>query len=319
LPTANSSAPKSADTLGVDAPAFSVGQVLPLPCRPIAEAIRLLTFLVQQETPGTIAEALRDPRIPSAHWPRVLARELATMLGWAARRRMAYAAAGQLAVSAVQPAWSAAGTVLALLPRHGHTVHLMRRALPFTLCGIPVQVSGHDSDRDIITAVLAVLIDLLNLPEINVHPDTARTAVSQMHEDDLVVLTGAPASLPAVRVATSARVLAATGGCVLLVSSDPAALRRAAAVLGRDDQPDSCTRLGGAWLIKPDVAGNRRHGPPIGAMHPSAVYRLTPNLGEPPLSYDCYTCLPCDEHGVVGTLVGFARDPIGGWPGDFLI
>jgi hypothetical protein len=49
------------------------------------------------------------------------------------------------------------------------------------------------------------------------------------------------------------------------------------------------------------------------------VYRLDAELDAPPVDYHGYACLPCNADGVVGTLVGFARDPIGGWPGDFLI
>jgi hypothetical protein len=49
------------------------------------------------------------------------------------------------------------------------------------------------------------------------------------------------------------------------------------------------------------------------------VYRLTGDLDEPPAVHHGFTVLPCDADGVVGTLVGFARDPAGGWPGDFLV
>ncbi|WP_159079132.1 hypothetical protein [Plantactinospora sp. BC1] len=297
---------------------FEVGRAVALRHRPVPAALRRLRALVRDGVPAGAAAGLRDPRIPAGAWDSVLARELALTLSWAARRALAGAAPDAGALPGA--AWSGDGTVVALLPRHGHAVHVIRRALPFALCGRPVRVHGHDVDRTVLRRCTATVAELLELPGLTAGDEPASAAVAGCGPDDLVVLTGRVATVAKVRAVTTARVLAATGDCVVLVGTDPARLRRTAEVLRGHDHPESCTRLGGVRVG--DLHGPALDGSAADASappHPSAVYRLSGDLGEPPLAQHGYTCLPCDVDGVVGTLVGFARDPIGGWPGDFLV
>ncbi|MFG1849586.1 hypothetical protein [Micromonospora carbonacea] len=246
----------------------------------------------------------------------MLARELALTLSWAARRVLAGAPGANAFPGA---AWPGDGRVVALLPRHGHAVHVIRRALPFALCGRPVRVHGHDVDWTTVERCTAAVAELLELRGLTPGGEPADAAVAGCGADDLVVLTGRTATVTKVRSATAALVLAATGDCVVLVGADPARLHLTAEALRRHDHPDSCTRLGNVRIGTLDGLTLNRSEVDAAAPHPSAVYRLSDDLGESPLAHHGYTCLPCDVNGVVGTLVGFARDPVGGWPGDFLV
>lgn len=295
-----------------DTAVLDVGQVLPLEHRPAAGTLRRIAALVTDGVPAAAVAALRDPRIDVQAWPGVLAREIALTVGWASRR--------MLATHPAAPRWDGSGTAIVLLPAHGTAVHLIRRALPFALCGIPTRVAGHDEHRRIVSAAVGVLADLMDLADVLRPAESAVACVRDAADRDLVVLTGRPTTAFTVRRATSAQVLGATGGCAVLIGSIAEAVSATAAVLRRHDHPDSCTSFGGSW-IHDGTSWRDEHGRAADPAdrHPSVIYRLVADLDQPPEVHAGYTVLPCDRSGVVGTLVGFARDPRHGWPGDFLI
>lgn len=304
---------------GAERSPFAVGQVLPLELGPPVGRLRGLADLLEGGIPAELATRLRDPRVARAEWPRILTRELAMTLGWAARRARSRAGAAP----APAPAWDGRGRALVLLPAHGLAVHAVRRALPFALCGTPTRVVGHEGDRGRITGILAGIRALTGLrsEELAVCPDSAPEAVRRSAPDDLVVVTGSPRTAEAVTRESPARVLGATGGCTVLVGTDPERLRVTAALLREHDRPGSCTRLHG-WRTVSGAASDRSAkdgSAPLGELHPSAVYRLDAPLDAPVGEEDGYAVLPVDGSGAVGTLVGFARDPRHRWPGDFLI
>ncbi|WP_194858776.1 hypothetical protein [Streptomyces sp. SUK 48] len=304
---------------------FGVGAVLPLERRPLREPFAALRDLLAEGVPGDDTAALRDPRLPHAVWPGALAREVAATARWAARRTLALAGREP----AARAGWHGRGRVLALLPAHGHTVHLLRRAAPFAVCGFPVLVAGHDRQRAAIASAVSRTARLLRLPEDSLRPAAvpAAEAVTALTADDLVVVTGHPATAEKVRAATRASVLGATGGCVVLAGPGGERLDAAAAALGAHQHPGSCTRLGGVWRTgaagappwrrRDDTAATPAEA--VAAAHPSTVLRLVDSLDEPPAEVAGYTALPCDAAGALGTLVGFGRDPWQGWPGDFLV
>ncbi|OIK29556.1 hypothetical protein VT52_000385 [Streptomyces malaysiense] len=301
-----------------------MGAVLPLERRPLRNSFAALRDLLAVGVPGDDTAALRDPRLPPAVWPGVLAREVAATARWSARRTLALAGREP----AARAGWHGRGRVLALLPAHGHMVHLLRRAAPFAVCGVPVRVAGHDRQRAAIASAVSRTARLLRLPDDALRPAAAPAAeaVAALTADDLVVVTGHPATAEKVRAATRATVLGATGGCVVLAGPDGERLAAAAAALGSHRHPGSCTRLGGVWGTGPAGAAPWRRdgtgvapGEVVTQAHPSAVLRLTGSLDEPPGEIAGYTALPCDADGALGTLVGFGRDPWQGWPGDFLV
>jgi hypothetical protein len=306
---------------------LTVGQALGIEHAPSETIIGRLEELVWSGIPDAAVAALRDPRLPEKEWGQALRRELASTLSWAARRLLARAGRAR----SDTPAWRGNGGVLSLLPSHGHTVHVIRRALPFALCGVPTTVVGHARQRDEMHRVIQVLRELLDLPGemLCQSPATAGQEVAGRSGDDLVVVTGAPSSAAAVRASTAAHVLGATGSCVLLLGTDTAALERVARTLSAHDQPGSCTRLAGAWVAPEGSTQWWREGPGgtrtaldrgvvLSRTHPTALYQLAEDFGGLPREIDGYICLASDDSGAVGTLTGFARDPRQGWPGDFL-
>jgi hypothetical protein len=213
--------------------------------------------------------------------------------------------------------------VLVLLPAHGLAVHALRRALPFALCGVPTSVVGHENDRRRIAGILAEIRTLTSLRprQLELCLETAPQAIRLLVPGDLVVVTSSRQTAEAVTLESPAQVLGATGCCTVLTGTDSQSLRQTAARLREHEWPGSCTRLHG-WLVVHDQTANapvRSAAQPLLEVHPSAVFRLGAPLDTPAGEQDGYEVLPCDESGMVGTLVGFARDPRYRWPGDFLI
>jgi hypothetical protein len=321
--------PASAAGVEAERDLGGVGQVVPAGRRVPPALLARLDALLRDGVPAEVSAGLRDPRLTPEVWTRVLAREIATTAGWAASRSLALA--GRLPVGV--PCWTGAGRVLTLLPAHGLAVHTIRRALPFALCGVPVSVVGHARQASAVAATVRDVRRLLDLPDalFAAPSEPAQALVRQAAAGDLVVLTGRQDSAVAVRAATRATVLGATGGCVLLIGPRGAESARAARLLRAEQHPDSCTRFGGAWhgaSAAPHTAGPlwrnargtcRRPGDLLATEHPSAVYRLCGSLERPAASLHGYAVLPCDGHARVGALVGFGRDPRHGWPGDFLV
>jgi hypothetical protein len=289
------------------------GQALDLRHTPSVAVVRLLGDLVDSGLPGGADLELRDPRIEEHEWKPLLAKEIALLSAWAARRALA-AATG---AASGPTSWAGTGRALSLVPRHGHAVHLLRRAVPFALCGVPTEVVGHDHQEPLLRKKVAVLRDLVRIsPELlSVAKRGAREEVRGCGGDDLVVATGHRYTCSSVLSATKALVLGAAGSCVLAVGSDRHELAALAARLRERDHEGSCTRFGGAWL----AGGTEAPLVPretLSAVHPSVVYLLD---GPERQEIHGYTALRANESGAVGALTGFGRDPRYGWPGDFLV
>jgi hypothetical protein len=305
---------------GVRSAAPPVGQVVPLDRRVgtvfVDRARALLDDVAER---NRLAEAVADERLAPDRWRATFARELAHVLRWAVGRL--------LHESPASPQWTGRGEVVALLPRHGHAVHALRRAVPFAACGVATVAAGHAAQAGVVADVAHRLADALGLRDHLRAADDPKDAVAGAGADDLVVVTGTVASAAAVRAATPALVLGATGRCAVAVADDRALLESATAALHRHDQPGSCTRWGGGWL---GTIGSPRWSTADGSVvdvaatltgaHPSVVYRVVHSL-PPGLGSDVvagYAVVACDGSGVTSTLVGFGRDPREGWPGDYL-
>lgn len=301
----------------VDPASDDPGQALALRHTPSVASVRVLSALVDGGVPTGAAHMLRDPRIPDDEWESVLRREIAFLSAWAARRALA-AAKG---ADPVPTAWPGEGGALSLVPRHGHAVHLLRRAVPLALCGIPTEVAGHVHQEPLLRKQIDVLRDLLRLPGdlLSLSGRPARDAVRTRGADDLVVATGHRYTCGVVLAATKATVLGAAGSCVLVVGSDRRSLAALGERLREHDQPASCTRFGGVWLTTRDRGERATASVPrdvVASVHPSVVYVLDGPVRQEVAGY---TALRVDAAGAVDTLVGFGRDPRYGWPGDFLV
>ncbi|MGF7233367.1 MAG: hypothetical protein ACQSGP_00195 [Frankia sp.] len=313
----------------------------------VGPAVRALAALVaDRDGLDQLADAVRDPRIEPDRWRASFAREMVATLRWAVdRSRRASAGPGTPSAGAGRPDTAGGGpvsvsggggpgTVVALLPAHGVAVHLLRRAGPFALCGIPTVLGAHPHQVREVERVAAVLGDALGVSGVLAsRPRPGRDAVARAGPGDLVVLTGAARTFPLIRRATRAAVAGACGGCAVAVGRDADQLRRLAGVLRTHDQPDSCTRWGGWWQGElSDPTWRRPDGSVVvatealAAAHPSVVYNIRAELpGEPGsgagpvVSVHGYGVLPCDPAGRVVSLRGFGRDPGHGWPGDFVV
>jgi hypothetical protein len=305
-----------------------VGTVLPLALRPRLETLRILSRLVDEPARRVQLSRgqARDQRIGAAEWDRVVARELAHILAWAVRRLRGPAYAVQ-----PKPVWSARGRALVLLPRHGHAVHAIRRALPFALCGVPTVVTGHAHQTDLVKHVVLSCAATagLSTTDLSAAEASAPAVVAGADPYDLVVVTGSADTATKVRQNTAATVLSACGQCTVGIGTRRWRLDRLGAALKRHQHPGSCTNwrgyfIGdwhtGSWT---DAHGTSVDLPgELSRLHPTAVYAPVHDLdaaSDLPRRLHGYSVHRCTTDGVVADLVGFGRDPSGGWPGDFTV
>lgn len=302
----------------------TVGTVVPVERKPAMDVLRAMRALVDDAAARSpLIGAARDERVAAAQWDGVLVREFAHTLTWLVRR----VRAPDPAVDS--PGWPAGRRVVVLLPRHGHLVHVVRRALPFALSAVPTTIAGHPHQTRLIGQVVRDLRTSIGLPEDVLRASEAAAAdvVAELAATDLVVVTGATGTAAAVRAATSATVLAACGRCTLGAGTDRAALARLAAAMEGHSWPGSCTNwhgyASGRWDRSSWTDQNGAEVDPralLARMRPTALYTPVADLDarrEAPARWHGYTVLPCAAGGVVADLAGFARDPVGGWPGDF--
>ncbi|HEV2374857.1 MAG TPA: hypothetical protein VGS19_22195 [Streptosporangiaceae bacterium] len=189
-----------------------VGLVLPVRRVPNVARVRLLSRLVERfRCSSAGGPAAPDPH--TTHLPQTdaLHWELSMTADWAARRVLA--ACGL--APAGDAAWTGEGTVLSLLPTNDITVHVIRRALPFALCGIPVQVADEQQSEKL-TRYVRLLNHLLGLSSsaLTVSDLPASQAVTRCQEEDLIVVSGHASTVTAVRQASVATVIGATRSCL---------------------------------------------------------------------------------------------------------
>lgn len=295
---------------------------------------RLSVLLDDNGERDALAAVCRDPRVPADAWAMIWLREIAQLLQWCAYRAMA--ALADPDPSALQRTPVRSGMVLSLLPRHGVAVHLLRRALPFAALGMPVIAGFPKNLHAQGSAVAARLAAALGVADLVRVPDTpGHVLVKELDREPeaTVVVTGRPQTVATVRSATRHHVVGCAGRCAVVVADDAATLAEVRAWLAAYNKPRSCTRLVAAFLGQVhspswrgwhESTGGRDYNrdEALQRLHPSIIYHYDYEHGDGGDSTGeiaGFTVIPCDARGGVETLIGFARDPVYGWPGDFLL
>jgi hypothetical protein len=223
--------------------------------------------------------------------------------------------------------------VLSLLPRNGHAIHVIRRAIPFAALGIPTKCGFHDDQREQATRVVRILAKALGLKDLlSVEPMASDQAVAAARSgEELIVVTGRSITVRRIASVATSRVIGSTGRCTVALGSDDHELERLWEVLCSNPVPNSCTELKAAFVTEDlldssyvsAVGGSSksyRLHEILRRLHPSVVLVAGQKLtGTIPVVVAGYRLLNCDAGGIVSTVVGFGADPVHGWPGDYLV
>jgi hypothetical protein len=309
-----------------------VGQLLDLRATVDRRFLNALLALVENRADAMLGADVADPRLRPGEWASVLARDVIFLLRWATDRLLLVERGRSNGATSSESASANPRRVLSLMPRHGLTLRVLRRAVPFAACGIPVTVAGHAQLRPVLAGVVARLAMTLCLEDrLQCATQPAPEALDRFDRgDDLVVVTGSTITAETIRVRTGARVVASTGRCAMFVHCSQAVPAEAISALATWDDATSCTRFGGAWrgsldggpwVAEADAAARPHDAREVlERLHPSIVFTTDlPDDDLSPTRLHGYSVIGCDRRGRAATLVGFGRDPRYGWPGDFVV
>lgn len=289
---------------------------------PETEFLEALGALLESDSAITrLAARISDPRLDHGRFQLLLRRELLDLYRWAAGRLLR---ATQGASTGIAPS-----LVVSLLPHVAPATHALRRAVPFAAIGLRTSCCFADDVRAYGAAVVVELARALRLEErLELEGACCASAVAMVPADALVVVTGRTRTVDAVRTATPARVVAATGRCSLVVARTHAQASELLGVLRSIDVIGSCTQARAAFVS--DLSGECR-GIHAGSRrtyrldeiarrcHPSVVLVLDEADSREVSELAGYCVLPCAADGSTGTSTGFGADPVYGWPGDYLV
>lgn len=311
--------------------AVNVGQLIP-DRQPFPEFLENIDKLLTDNTAiRRLAEKTFDPRMDPAHWLGTLTVELNLLARWGARRFIEIPASRRMTSSGNE-------RILSLLPSYGFALHILRRAAPFAVLGIPTTISVRADLRSSAETCLDALSDSLELADkISLSEQEPAVLVAAfVASDDPIVLTGKCETLSMLRTAyPAARIFAATGSCLVIMGSNPRAMEVVERVMAGKRLSPSCSNMSLSIVCDgegPNQAIRHLGGElarsgfgtvqqEIARVHPTVVLRLRRDDAE---TWDAdtiagYRVIVCDEQGVPCGLDGVARDPIGGWPGDYVI
>jgi hypothetical protein len=290
---------------------------------PDTDFLHALGALLDSEAAvAALARRVHDPRLDAGQFERLLRRELLDLYRWAAQRL--------LQASNGESTAPTASRVISLLPRVAPAVHALRRSVPFAGLGLRTSCGFADDVRERGAVVIVELARALGLDGLLESEEAGcASAVTLAPPNALVIVTGRRRTASAVRRATPARVVGATGRCSLVLARTQAGAVGLLSALRSLDVQGSCTQPRAAFVLDArnearGVRADSRRVYPLEQiarlLHPSVV--LVPEeAAELSSAGDLagYRVLPCGPDGSTPTSVGFAADPVYGWPGDYRV
>jgi len=310
---------------------LQVGQMLFAsgpPKQAFLDSIQLI--LDSNEKIGSLARLTHDERFTKDAWTRVLHNELLQLFRWSLRRIILCNNISSMRELRENRC------VLCLLPGYGIAVHVIRRALPFACLGINTVCSfPHNGklSQDIIRCLASALSlsDLVTQAKI-----CSEKQLTEHHKLKApVIFTGRHDVFRMISTEYShIPFIASTGRCSVVIGKSESSVRYFERALVSRQLPISCTRVGVSVVCRRidekenvearwgllDSSGCNTLESVLNVIHPSIVF-LTPEIeiDRAPLFLAGYRVFPLNNDGIPVYGEGFGADPIGGWPGDYLI
>lgn len=269
----------------------------------------------------------QDIRIDDKAWLAIFYREIIFLYQWAAKRMLLQ----QKVKLPDSPTGKTYNEVLSLLPRHGMAVHILRRAIPFAMCGLPVDVGFPDhliKEGSEITNILSSAFCLSDLLFCKAQSSVKKINSVFKNKNCLILVTGKKHTVELIKSQVKGDVYGVTGRCALMIGHEPELLKKAYNTLRKHNFKGSCTKLKATFCLDylnqiKDIQMKHFYGTTetvsaIDRLNPSFIYCLSDRISIPEFIRG-YRVIKSDNQGVISTLVGFGSDPAFKWPGDFLI
>ena len=267
---------------------------------------------------GELADLLPMPGVDPAEFRQALRVDLQHAVVWLLRH--CARARQPLTLSARM---SSRRRALVFLPRYAVAAHLIRRALPFAALGFSTEiVLGRTHQVE--PHKLRRFLEILGVADRIRTVSGSRDLRHAFDEVSYVAATGRIGTLRSLdRYVGSASMLGAAGRCAVVIGRSEDELDRLRESFAGCPWP-SCSQAR-VYLNGSGAAGGRYRAlrsedlaPLLARLHPSAVF-TTSETWEEAVNATGYHASPVDNDGKVTSLEGFARDPVFGWPGDWML
>ncbi|HEX8305816.1 MAG TPA: hypothetical protein VF612_13130 [Jatrophihabitans sp.] len=309
-----------------------VGRVIDSGCEPALD-LQLVEDALRPAQLDRLAADTFDPRLTEEHWRGVLEHELVLLANWLAHRALDYARAGSPSVPPPPRA-------VTLLPSYGFALHALRRSVPFAALGIATTITVPAATLGRAHAAIEPVVKALGLSHLLSVLATAPPQVVEqaVREQVPVYLTGRTETWRLLREKyPEATLVGATGRCAVVLSRDRADAANLERLLDSRRLPISCSNhLLTLITDAPDdvEAAVQASVGPLGSEHPTTLGEelrrahpsviLVPAAGPDedsrgPSVLAGYSAVSTRPDGTARSTVGFGRDPVAGWPGDYLV
>ena len=310
---------------------MNVGKLIPANRLPETEFLDALTRLLNSAIVfAKLAVLTQDRRVSESQWQSLLYRELLQLYDWSVSRIM-------LSAQTKLDVEECPEYVLSLLPRTAIAAHLLRRAIPIAALGIPVVCGFPVAQQAEGTKIAQTLASNLGIEKfLSVAQKGCQQALqSANQEGSLIVVTGRRSTVAHIKGIVNSRVVGCTGRCSVLLGVESNLVMELHNAIKQVRVAHSCNRLRATLLCETlkDISiayTPFSKNPPITysvseilkRLHPSVVFTPQQNSEEQNNipHYLCgYRVIPCATDGSSPNAIGFAADPIYGWPGDYLL
>lgn len=272
-----------------------------------------------------LAHLCLDPRIEISSWINIFYREIIFLYQWSAKRLIF----NQGISNSLDYDKLEYEGVLSLLPKHGIATHILRRAVPFAACGLNVEIGFQDTILHEGRKIVSHIAHALHLQDrLSCNKESSITKVNKISKKEkwLIIVTGKKLTVEIIRSQVQGDVYGVTGRCALLLGNDEESKITYTNII-KHNLPLSCTKLKAYFLMDEfyniwDYSHKKNYGninkfDAIDRLHPSFIY-CQDNIDVPEFIRG-YRVIKCKSDGTIETLVGFSKDPLFNWPGDFLI
>jgi hypothetical protein len=276
-------------------------------------------------------ERTQDKRMSREQWTHTLNFELLMLYKWAIRRYL-LASSG----SSVADVPKKEDRALVLLPRYGYALHALRRVAPLSALGVETLVSVPSPVlQDAARPLNAVAVALGLKQTFRLSREEPGRSVEHFARDKApIFLTGRRSTFENIReLHPGIGICGATGTCSVIVGSKVEACTHLQRRMHERELAVSCSNHGLSVVCDNitetaeclSISGGNMTSTTRGYLveeikrvHPSIILALDADSETYPRLVAGYTVWSCTSDGEPQNHEGFARDPVCGWPGDYL-
>ena len=306
---------------------LNVGRLIPAEYLPEEKIITKLEKISRQKRfDPNLIDKIRDPRLTKKQFEIVLKNELLELYKWLLRRIVFSAGYNQKKNSGFFK------RVYVFLPGQAIAIHLLRRAIPFACLGIPVYCFYKSKtvlgNYELSNKVFNWLGLNNKIKALKQNPKKSLPRIDK--PNNLFVITGKQESFFQIKTELKkASLVGATGRCSILVTDSVPKARRIKKLLCSHIVENSCTTLKATFIIGKSfskfglikgIENNKKQysfSEILSRLRPTIIF--SNNSSDIKRWTDQYCIKPISLNATTKDIEGLAKDPICGWPGDYLL